>query len=321
MLGRNLPQGSEAITYNNTLFRVSELCWIKALRLSIPEWIVRILALLLGIAWIYFMNKAKGTPWNVEFLLAGFPLILAWSTSGSLKIGCSGDFEEAYEGRRGLLPSVFRGWIDTLRKKEPGWLHLKSSNYDLLLNPHRVAWVRPCFQWKFYPLVVAVMFYLYVKVLEQGYNFESYPGLDDFQVLIFAHGSGTIVNLSWVIIVTSLVAFALSIKRSVEICGTGGVQDVFPLTAEDQKSVLGILAGSQTSTRRTPQKEAKAKREDKPAGKEKKTSLEVTAHKQKEAPATPKPESPAPQAEEKPTEAEEKKTGEADADSSGEEKS
>ena len=252
MLGRSLPQGSEAISFHNTLFRVSELCWVKALGLSIPEMIVRVLSLILAIAWIFAMKSAKATYLNVEFLLAGFPLLLAWTTSGSLKIGCSGDFEEAYDSRKGLMGSVFRGWIDTLRKKEPDWLHLKSSNYDLLLNPNRVAWIRPCIQWKLYPLVVVGAMSLYLYILGLNFNFETYPVFDDLQILIFNDGLSTIKNLSYAIIGVAAAAFLLSVKRSVEICGTGGVQDVFPLTAADQKKVLSILAGTEGVAQSTP---------------------------------------------------------------------
>ena len=83
MLGPSLPQGSEAISYRNTLFRISELCWIKAVRLSVPEIVVRVLALLAGVAWFFAMESAKQTYVNVEFLLAGFPIALAWSTAGT----------------------------------------------------------------------------------------------------------------------------------------------------------------------------------------------------------------------------------------------
>ena len=211
MLGRSLPKGSEAISYQNTLFRISELCWIKAVRLSVPELVVRVLALLLGIAWFFSMTNAKGTYLNLEFLLAGFPLMLAWTTSGSLKIGCSGDFEETYEGRSGLQSSLFRNWIEGIRKKEADWLHLSAKNYDLLLNPHRVAWVRPCFQWKFYPLVVVAVFIGYLTVVRSKViDFESLPVLKEFEILVFPGGVGTVTNLSYAIILTAIVAFGLS---------------------------------------------------------------------------------------------------------------
>ncbi|MFA7481472.1 MAG: hypothetical protein WC314_13285 [Vulcanimicrobiota bacterium] len=251
MLGSSLPQGSEAISYRNTLFRISELCWIKAVRLTIPEIVVRVLALLAGIAWFFAMQSAKQTYLNVEFLLAGFPLLLAWSTAGSLKIGCSGDFEETYEGRSGMQSSLFRSWIDGVRRKEPDWLHLSSGNYDLLLNPNRVAWIRPCWQWKFYPLFVIAVFAGYLAVVRSELvDFESLPVLGEFEVLAFPGGSGTIQALCYLVILTAIAAFVLSIKRSVEICGTGGVQDVFQLSAQDQSAVLGILAGSEV--RREP---------------------------------------------------------------------
>ena len=247
MLGQSLPNGSEAISFQNTLFRVSELCWVKAVRLTTPELVVRVLALVLGLAWIFLMKSTKGTFTNLEFLLAIFPLILAWNTSGSLKIGCSGDFEEAYERRGGLQPSLFQGWIKSLRNNEPSWLHMQSSNYDLIMNPNRVAWARPCFQWRVFPLIVAVVFFAYLRILAQGWDFEAYPVLDEFQVLIFESGQGMVKLVAWAIILTAIAAFALSVKRSVEVCGTGGVQDVFPLSASDQSLFLGVLAGTRNA--------------------------------------------------------------------------
>lgn len=246
MLGTNLPKGSQAISFHNTLFRISELCWIKAVRLTVPEQAVRALALVLAVSWVFAMKSAKESFLNIEFLLAVFPLILAWTTAGSLKIGCTGDFEESYEGRSGMQASLFTGWIDGIRRREPDWLHLKAPHYDLLLNPHRVAWVRPCFQWKVFPLFVALIFGAYLYVVGLGFDFETYPVLDELNILIFNGGVGMVRILGYLVILTSLVAFGLSIKRSLEICGTGGVQDVFPLSAQDQASVLGILAGSET---------------------------------------------------------------------------
>ena len=263
MLGTTLPKGSETIAYHNTLFRVSELCWIKAVRLSIPEVVVRVVALVLSVAWVMVMKNAKQTYMNAEFLLAAFPLLLAWSTSGSLKIGCSGDFEEAYDSRRGMMTSVFTGWIETLRKKEPDWLHLKSSNYDLLLNPHRVAWIRPCLQWKVFPLFVLAVFAGYLALVNLKLDFETYPIFDEFQILIFHGGVGTVRTVSYLIIAASVAAFFLSIKRSVEVCGTGGVQDVFPLTAADQACVLNVLSGSKADSA-SPESRAPKKKTSEP---------------------------------------------------------
>lgn len=242
MLGRTLPSGSEAISFHNTLFRVSELCWIKAVRLSAPEIAVRVTAFLLAVAWVFVIKAAKGTFYNVEFLLGLFPLVLAWTISGSLRIGCSGDFEESYEERRGSRGDLFRSWIETLRSKEPDWLHLQSRSYDVLLNPQRIAWIRPCWQWASYPLVVVVAFVGYLNLLRLQLP-KDMPVIDDYQILIFEGGSGNVRLLSYLIIVVALAAFVLSIKRSVEICGTGGVQDTFPVSSQDQSRLVDMIVG------------------------------------------------------------------------------
>lgn len=282
MLGRTLPSGSDAISFHNTLFRVSELCWVKAVRLSPPELAVRVVSLLLAIAWVFAMKSAKGTVYNVEFLLGLFPLVLAWSTSSSLKIGCTGDFEEAYEERRGARSDLFYGWIETLQAKEPGWFRLKGASYDILLNPQRLAWIRPCFQWKTYPLVVVAAFVGYLYLLGLNLPYKDMPVIDDFQILIFEGSSGTVRLLSYLIIAVAVAAFALSFKRSVEICGAGGVQDVFPTTLEEQKRLMNTVAGL---TSPQPQSIARPNHKSEPK------TIEAVVAKPKEATTAP----PAPQ--------------------------
>jgi hypothetical protein len=256
MLGRTLPSGSDAISFHNTLFRVSELCWIKAVRLSPAELAVRVASLLLAIAWVFVIKSAKGTYYNIEFLLGLFPLVLAWSTSGSLRIGCSGDFEESYEERRGVRGDLFRGWIETLRAKEPDWVHLRGAAYDVLLNPERIAWIRPCYQWQLFPLIVIAAFAGYLTMLGVTLPAEM-PVIDDFQILIFEGGTGNVRLFSYLIIAVAAVAFGLSIKRSMEICGTGGVQDTFPMSAVDQSRLVDLIVG-QTAPKSTAAKVAKS---------------------------------------------------------------
>lgn len=243
MLGKTLPSGSDAISFHNTLFRVSELCWIKAVRLSPLELGVRVAALVLGIAWIFAMKSAKGTFYNVEFLLGIFPIVLAWTTSGSLRLGCSGDFEESYEERRGTRGELFLGWIQTLRSKEPEWLHLQGGHYDILLNPGRIAWIRPCVSWQFYPLVVVGVFAGYLYLLGLHLDLRNTPVIEEFQILIFEGSAGTVRFLSYLTILVALVALGASVKRSVEICGTGGVQDTFPISSQDQQRLVAVVIG------------------------------------------------------------------------------
>ncbi len=247
MLGKTLPSGSDAISFHNTLFRVSELCWIKAVRLSPLELGIKIASFVLAVIWIFVMKSAKGTFYNVEFLLAIFPLVLAWTTAGSLRLGCSGDFEESYDQRRGSSGDLFRGWISTLHSKEPGWLHLKSSTYEALLNPGRIAWIRPCYQWQFYPLIVVAIFVGYLYLLGLNLDLGSTPVIEDFQILIFEGSAGTVRFLSYLTIILALLALGASVKRSVEICGTGGVQDTFPVTPEDQQRLLAAMVGQTVS--------------------------------------------------------------------------
>lgn len=243
MLGRVLPSGSEAISFHNTLFRVSELCWIKAVRLRPIELALRVGLVVIGVLWIFAMAESKGTYANVEFLLAAFPFALAWHLSGSLQIGCSGDFEDSYEGRRGAQSEIFRRWIEELRAKEPGWVYWKGEGYEVLLNPRRIAWLRPCYTWQAFPLVVAGVFALYAYVLGLALDLRGYPVIDDCRILIFEGGVATIKLLSWVVIGLCFTIFFVTLRRCTEICGTGGVQDVFPTSIEDQDRLFDLMVG------------------------------------------------------------------------------
>lgn len=243
MLGSSLPTGTEAITFHNTLFRVSELCWVKAVRLSIPEMIVRALAGLLAVAWAFAMASAKSTGWyNVEWLLACLPLVMVWTIRGSLKVGSTGDFEDSYDNRWGLQTSVFQNWIGTLKKNNPNWLHLSGKSSDILVNPQRVAWVRPCYQFAVYPLIVAASFIAYLYLIGLEIAVGKYPVIEDFQILAFEGGTGTLHTVGYAIVAVSTLAFVLSIKRSVEIRAAGGIQDVFALTAAEQERLLTSIA-------------------------------------------------------------------------------
>ncbi len=242
MLGRQLPTGSQAISFHNTLFRVSELCWVKVEHLTVPEQVLRALALLSAVAWVYVVGEAKQNYFNLECLLAVFPLVLAWTTSGSLRLGCSGDFEESYEQRRGIRRGLFTGWIEKLKSRDSQWVHLKGPNYNLLLNMHRLAWIRPCFQWKLFPLIMTAVFWMYHVLLGRNFDTEGLPFFDDFAILTFESGVGPVAAFTKFLIVLAVVAFGLSIKRSVELCGTGGVQDTFQLSAAHQAELLDLFA-------------------------------------------------------------------------------
>lgn len=243
MLASDLPSGTDVISFRNTLFRVSELCWIKSMRLTLVEIGLRVLSIILAVAWLFAMASSKGTFQNVEFLLGLLPIVLAWHTSGSLRIGCTGDFEDSYDSRQGANGALFRSWIKTLRSKEPDWIYLEGKNYEYLLNPHRISWIRPCYEWKLFPLLVAGTFYGYLSVLNLGLNLRGYPVIDDFQILIFENSVGTLRLLCYLVVVLALACFAFSIKRSVEICGTGGVQDSFSMSLDDQDRLIGLISG------------------------------------------------------------------------------
>ena len=243
MLGSTLPTGTEAITFQNTLFRVSELCWVKAVSLSIPELVVRVLAGVLAVAWAMSMASAKSTGWyNVEWLLACLPLVMVWTVRGSLKVGSTGDFEDSYDDRWGLQTSVFKNWIGTLKKNNPDWFHLTNRSSEVLINPNRVAWVRPCYQFAIYPLIVAGSFMAYLYLIGLEIVVGKYPVIEDFQILAFEGGTGSLNMVGYAIVAVSLLAFVLSIKKSVEIRAAGGIQDVFAITSAEQARLLNFIA-------------------------------------------------------------------------------
>lgn len=248
MFGNKLKSGPDALSFGNTLFRISEISWIKAQGLTLPEKIVKGVLLVLGLAFIWAMQVAKGTYFNIEWLLAALPLHLCYLISSDLRLASTGDIEESYEERVGRSRSLFNDWVENLAKRNPDWIHLKNQDYAYLINPGRIAWVRSKVQISFYPVVVAAIFYAYHFVIGLDLDFESTPIVSDLRMLTFEAGqTGLLVTMCYLVVVASLAAFAVSIKRSLELCAPGGVFDTLRVTSEDEAKVLLAISGTQAA--------------------------------------------------------------------------
>ena len=244
MIGFGQKSGPEAISFGNTLYRISEISWIKAAGTSIPEKVAKGLLWFGAALFIYTLAQVKGTYLNLESLLALLPLHLGYLIKGDLRLACTGDFEESYEDRVGRSGKLFREWIDGLAKRQTQWLRLNDGDYEYLLNPERLAWARPRINWSIYPVVVAALLYAYMTLLKTGWAPEAYPFLTDLLFLEFPGGERS--SLYWqlyLMIIAAVGAFGLSFKRSVEFCAPGGVQDMMWMTAADQALVLDVVSG------------------------------------------------------------------------------
>lgn len=244
MLGFGVKSGPEAISFGNTLFRIEEISWIKAAGLSLGEKIAKVGLLLLAVAFVVVMADAKGSYLNLECLLALFPLHLGITMGGDLRLASTGDFEESYEDRVGRNRKLFTEWIEALAKQREGWLRLNDGDYEYLINPARIAWASAKPIMPMYPLFIAVVFGAYAWVAQQTWDFaDASAFLSDLTVLQFPQGTGTLVMVCGLIVLVSLVAFAVSVKRAVVLCAPGGVQDSLWVTSDDLGRVLETVAG------------------------------------------------------------------------------
>lgn len=293
MFGNKLKSGPEALSFGNTLFRISEISWIKAQGLTLPEKIVKGVLLVLGVAFIWAMQVAKGTYFNVEWLLAALPLHLAYLISSDLRLASTGDIEETYEERVGRSRGLFNEWVENLSKRNPDWIHLKGQDYAYLINPDRIAWVRSKVQVSFYPLAVGAIFYAYHFVTGLDLDFETTPIVSDLRMLTFEPGqTGLLVTMCYLVVVASLAAFAVSIKRSLELCAPGGVFDSLRVSAEDEAKVLLAISGTKTAAEKMLKTPALPVKKPVPAEKPAPVETKVEA---KPAP-TPTPKTPQPAA-------------------------
>ncbi|MBI3927124.1 MAG: hypothetical protein HY319_16430 [Armatimonadetes bacterium] len=255
-----MQSGPEALAFRDTLFRISEIAWLKAARLTRGEKIARGVLVVLGLVFVWAVANAKGSYVNVECLLALFPLHAAILMRGQTRLASTGDFEESYDDRGDGRDDVFRSWIVAIKENNPDYLAVQSDDYHYLLNPARLAWARPTWETRYYPVFLAILFAAYAWVLRQGYDVTRTPILSDVRFLYFEPGGlGLLSVVCWLLVAVSVFAFVVSFKRSIEVTAAGGVHDTFWLNAKDQQMMLDIVSGRRRAAEQPPEKAQSSK--------------------------------------------------------------
>ncbi len=239
-----LRSGPRGVVFRGNLFCVSEISWLKSLRLTPLQWGMKVVLLVLGLVFMHAVAKAKGTYYNLECLLGLLPIHAAWLIQGENRLGSTGDFEDSYEERGNAPERVVRQWIEVLSTKYRGWLLLARNNYQYLINTERVAWARISWGVDYYPLVLAGVYWGYAWVINKGYDVSGTPVISDLNLLIYSsEGLGYLTTASYLVVGGLLCAFIMSFWYGVELTAPGGAHDTLKLCREDVARLLWGLAG------------------------------------------------------------------------------
>lgn len=239
-----MRSGPKAILYQSTLFRTSELAWVKVAPLSIPREIIRWGLIACGLAFFITVASAKDSYKNLEGLLG----LLAWHVGYWLqpdnRLASSGDLQESYEGRGGSgAPKTFRQWIGAL-SEGPNECKLRSPRYEYWFNLDRISWASPCLIADFYPLVLLPVFLGYRWLIAQGFDVASYADiLQDISLLRFEHSTDFVSFLCLLISLLGVAAWITSFSYGTVVRASGGLTDRFSMSAVDRTRFFDRLAG------------------------------------------------------------------------------
>lgn len=237
-----MRSGPKAILYQSTLFRTSELVWVKVAPL--PPWreLIRWSLVAGGLAFYLVVASAKGSYYNVE----GFLGLLAWHVGyylqSEVRLASTGDLQESYEGRGGSgSPNTFRQWVVALSESEDESKFL-GARYQHWFNLKRIAWAGPCFLVEWYPLILIPVFLGYRWLLTVTIPFNN-EILSEIHFLTFEQSTGFVHFLCWLIAFLGLAGWATSLHPGVEVRASGGLSDRIALTSADRSRFLDELAG------------------------------------------------------------------------------
>ena len=253
-----MRSGPKAIHYQGTLFRVSELAWVKVCPLPIWRRIVKYALMGLGLVFFYAVWQAKGTFWNIEGILGFLSFHIGYSLRGDTRLATSGDLVESYdargtEGER----STFQQWVQALAEgPNECKLGRPDSRYYCWVNLERVAWARKNFAFDFYGLTALPIYLGYQWLIAKNLSFTISPILEDLKLLRFLNGDIHSVSLCcYAIAAAGLVAAVTSVTPVIEVRACGGLSDVFAVSSADQKRFFDKLAGlAPAETAEPPQK-------------------------------------------------------------------
>ncbi len=236
---------AQGIKIGDTLLRIQEIAWIKVRRLSTLELAALWFLVASGVLFAGLVAWAKGSLWNLESLLGFLPIRFGLALRGEYRVASTGDTDESYEDReaRGHLAEVAR----TLVREVPGVLEYRSPgrDYHYVLQPGRLAWVRPWSSLDPSFLILTLVFGIYGLVAPRPLDVSSIPILQDLRLLQFpAHGTGPALLATALVLAGSLVAVVASIRKGVVVAAVGGLQDNLPLCREHRVRLYQDLMGS-----------------------------------------------------------------------------
>jgi hypothetical protein len=238
-----MRSGPKAILYQSTLFRTSELVWVKVAPL--PPWreVVRWGLVAAGFAFYLIVASAKDSYYNLE----GFLGLLAWHVGyhiqSEVRLASSGDLQESYETRGGGgATRTFRQWVSALSEGDDE-CKLQTSRYQHWFNLQRIAWAGPCWLVEWYPLILIPVFLGYRWLIAQNFPGLHGPVIDDIHFLSFEASTGFVSFLCMLIALLGFAGWATSIHPGVTVRACGGLEDRVALTASDRDQLLNRLAG------------------------------------------------------------------------------
>lgn len=237
-----MRSGPKAILYQSTLFRTSELVWVKVAPLAPWRELVRWGLVAAGFAFYLIVASAKGTYYNLE----GFLGLLAWHVGyyvqSEVRLASSGDLQESYEGRGGGGSArTFRQWVSALSEGDDE-CKLQTNRYQHWFNLDRIAWAGPCWLVEWYPLILIPAFlgYRWLITMELPYHNQI---LDEIHFLSFEASTGFVNFLCMLIAFLGFAGWATSVHPGVHVRACGGLEDRVALNSADRDLFLDRLAG------------------------------------------------------------------------------
>lgn len=239
-----MRSGPKAISYQSTLFRLSELAWIKVAPL--PPWrlALRWSLILSGVAFFFVVASAKDSYFNLEGLLGLLAWHVGYHLSPQVRLGSCGDLEESYENRGGGgSAKTFGQWVaalgDNARECKVSGTHSK-----YWFNLERIAWAGPCWLVEWYPLILAPVFLFYRWLLLQDFSLGNVQILADIHFLTFSYSTSFIYFFCWLIAFLGVAAFLTSISPGLEVRASGGLGERFALGGAERQRFFERFAGN-----------------------------------------------------------------------------
>ncbi|HEY4003500.1 MAG TPA: hypothetical protein VGO93_31825 [Candidatus Xenobia bacterium] len=250
-----MPNSSGAVRLGGTLYRISEVAWLKVQRLTLWEKLTNGLLVLSGLLFLSAMHTAKGQWMSLEGMLGLLPICLGLSIHGDARLGSSGDTQDSYFGRGLGLDVNIRELARPLRDSGSSFLELTGTGnaYYYLINTDRIAWVSSWFTANTWPLWMGMLFFGYNWVLGKGLHMPSLPApVDNLKILEFPNGAGTLEAAAFFCGIAGVLSLASSVKFGVILGSVGGVADTLHMYKDDRHRLLEIVAGDDSDAPAVP---------------------------------------------------------------------